>query len=167
MKKEQQARIHIHETFSYGIIYVYSIPTDTHRGRLKIGSATVKELNPTQEYIEQAAHERIQQQTKTADIPYRLEHAERAVTNDGRYFSDRQVHEVLKRSNYDRKSENVNNTRSEWFEINIEVAKKAIQAVKEGRAARSTSERKSSAVTPIQFRPNQRLAMRRYWLLCG
>lgn len=154
MKKEVQAH-HIHETFSYGIIYVYSIPDKKHEGRLKIGSATVRASNPTPEDINQAAHERIQQQTKTADIPYALEYAELAITSKGEYFSDHQVHEVLQRSGYNRKTESVKNTRSEWFEINTEVVKNAIRAVKEGRVALSSEEKITSHFSPFQFRPNQ------------
>ena len=62
----------INETFSYGVIYVYSIPDEKHKDRLKIGSATTTSSKPTQEEIYSVAHERIQQQTKTADIPYTL-----------------------------------------------------------------------------------------------
>jgi len=102
----------INETFSYGVIYVYSIPDEKHKGRLKIGSATIIDTNPTQENIDSAAHGRIKQQTKTADISYVLEHAELSVTNDGKYFSDYDVHEVLKRSGYERKSESVKNSHS-------------------------------------------------------
>ena len=58
----------INETFSYGIIYVYSIPDEKHTGRLKIGSATIKSNNPTQEEIDYVAHVRIKQQTKTHAI---------------------------------------------------------------------------------------------------
>ena len=145
----------INKTFSYGVVYVYSIPGNTHKGRLKIGSATVKANKPTPEDVSRAAHERIHQQTKTADIPYVLEHAELAITNDQKYFSDYDVHEVLKRSGYERKSESTQNARSEWFEINIEVAKNAILAVKEGRTALLTEERLALHTSPFQFRPNQ------------
>lgn len=155
MNTNHQSRTQVHETFSYGIVYIYSIPGDTHKGRLKIGSATVKVAHPTPEDIQQAAHERIKQQTKTADIPYILEHAELAVTNENNYFSDHHVHEVLKRSGYERKTESVKNARSEWFEVNLEIAKRAIQAVKEGRTSLSSQEKASSHVTPFQFRPNQ------------
>lgn len=155
MNMHHQSKTQVHETFSYGIVYVYSIPGDTHKGRLKIGSATVKAANPTPEDIQQAAHERIKQQTKTADIPYTLEHAELAVTKENTYFSDHHVHEVLKRSGYERKTESVKNARSEWFEVTIEVAKCAIQAVKEGRTSLSSQEKVFSHITSFQFRPNQ------------
>lgn len=144
----------INETFSYGVIYVYSIRDEKHEGRLKIGSATVSSSSTTQENINLVANERIKQQTKTADISYFLEHAELAVTNDGVYFSDHNVHEVLKRSGYERKAEN-KNSHSEWFEVNLEVAKKAIQAVKEGRTALSTKEKITNQTYLFPFRPNQ------------
>ncbi|MFA7173964.1 MAG: Eco57I restriction-modification methylase domain-containing protein [Kiritimatiellia bacterium] len=158
-KKEAGVPIAIHDTFSYGVIYVYSIPGGTHKGRLKIGSATVQGINPTQADIDAAAHARIGQQTKTADIPFTLEHAELALTNDGNYFRDHHVHSVLERSGYKRKAENVRNTHSEWFEVGLDKTKSAITAVKEGREALSTRERNRKHITPFQFRPNQRQAI--------
>jgi superfamily II DNA or RNA helicase len=149
----------IGETFSNGVIYVYSIPDKKHKGRLKVGSATITTVNPTQENIDSAAHERIKQQTKTADIPYRLEHAELAITHDNIFFSDHDVHEVLKRSGYKRKSESTKNSRSEWFEISLELARSAIQATKEGRTALSTIERTAPTTIEFPFRPNQREAI--------
>lgn len=149
----------IHQTFSYGVVYVYSIPDDRHRGRLKIGGATVTSSSPTQAEIDAAAHERIKKQTKTADIPYKLEHAELSVTVNGYYFSDHEVHEILKRSGYSRRSENTRNAHSEWFEIEIETAKNAIRAAKEGRKSLSTIERTGNVSTEFPFRPNQRDAI--------
>lgn len=149
----------IHETFSYGVVYVYSIPDGRHNGRLKIGGATLVSQSPTQVEIETAAHERIKQQTKTADIPYKLEHAELTLTKNGGYFSDYDVHEILKRSGYRRRSENTNNAHSEWFEVDLQTAKNAIQAAKEERKSLSTVERTSVETTDFPFRPNQRDAI--------
>ena len=149
----------IHETFSYGIIYIYSIPGDKHKGRLKIGAATVKTSNPTQNDIDVAANERIQKQTLTADIHYKLEHAELAVTKNGEYFSDHKVHDVLFRSGYQRKAEN-KNSRSEWFEIGLETAKNAIKAVKEDRKSLTTNEQTKTVVIEFPFRPNQLAAIK-------
>lgn len=145
----------INQTFSYGIIYVYSIPDKKHAGRLKIGRATLTSSDTTQGSINAAATARIEQQTKTADIAYQLEHAELAVTNSGEFFSDTDVHNVLIRSGYERKAESVKNARSEWFEVTLDVAKSAITAVKNGRSALTTREKQSSVATPFQFRPNQ------------
>lgn len=145
----------IRETFSYGVIYVYSIPGEQHQGRLKVGSATVGSLNPTQKQIEEAAHQRIQQQTKTADIKYNLEYATLALTDDHEYLSDYTVHSILVRSGFERKSENVKNSHSEWFEVDLATAKNAIQAAKEGRAALNTDERLKDIHQQFDFRPNQ------------
>jgi type I site-specific restriction endonuclease len=149
----------VHATFSYGVVYVYSIPGDQHKGRLKIGGATLTTDKPTKQTIDAAAHERIKQQTKTADVPYQLEHAELTVANDGTYFSDYDVHEILKRSGYSRKAENTKNSHSEWFEISLETAKKAIQAAKEGREALTTLEKTGVSTNEFPFRPNQRDAI--------
>lgn len=149
------------ETFSYGVVYVYSIPDEHHKGRLKIGATTISSSNTTQDAVNASAHERIKQQTKTADIPYVLEHAELAVKNDGSYFSDYEVHEVLKRSGYERRFENIRNSHSEWFEVTLDIAKNAIQAVKEGRKALTTGERLVHNKTQFPFRPNQRDAIDR------
>lgn len=145
----------INDTFSYGVIYVYSIPGDQHKGRLKIGSATLISSEPTQEQVEEAAHRRIKQQTKTADIRYNLEFATLALTNNNEYLPDYAVHDVLIRSGFERKSENTQNYHSEWFEIDLTTAKNAIQAAKEGRAALNTNERLTASHQQFVFRPNQ------------
>lgn len=145
----------IHPTFSYGVVYVYSIPDERHSGRLKIGSATVGSSNPTLDEIMAAARSRIDQQTKTADVRYNLEHAELALTDNNQYFSDTDVHEVLTRSGYNRKSENTQNYRSEWFEIDLETAKNAIKATKAGREALNTVEKTGKLYAEFPFRPNQ------------
>lgn len=151
----------IHDTFSHGIIYVYSIPGKKHAGRLKIGRATLSSSDTSETSINAAATARIEQQTKTADISYTLEHAELAITNDGEFFSDTEVHNVLMRSGYERKAENVKNARSEWFEVDLEAAKKAIQAVKEGRSALTAKEKTEKGTPKIVFRPNQEEAIKR------
>lgn len=153
--KEKLQSTVISETFSLGVVYVYSIPLGSHKGRLKIGSATTNHPNPTEDEIKFAAVQRIKQQTKTADISFTLEHVELAVTNKGNYFADGDVHQVLIRSGYKRKSENVKNVRSEWFEVDLEKAKNAIKAVKEGRQALTTEEKVKSKTTEFPFRPNQ------------
>lgn len=154
LKSDQQIDQTIHSTFSYGVIYVYSIPDIQHSGRLKIGSATVNLDNPSEKEIEQAAHDRIRQQTKTADVHYQLEYSTLAVTKAGEYLSDYMVHNVLKRSGYERQSENVKNSHSEWFKIDLTTARNAIQAAKEDRAA-LVSDEKVSKIRTFDFRPNQ------------
>lgn len=145
----------IHNTFSYGVIYIYSIPGDQHRGRLKIGSATVSVDKPTQDDIDKAARERISQQTKTADVRYTLEYATLALTDSQKYLTDHTVHGVLRRSGYERVSENVKNSHSEWFKVDLATAKNAIQAAKEGRAALNSNEMLKDILQEFDFRPNQ------------
>jgi len=158
--KQNYKSNNINETFSYGIIYIYSIPLPGWSGRLKIGSTTTDIHNPTKEDIEAAAvHNRIKSQTQTADVPYNVEHVELAVTKKGNYFSDQDVHNVLMRSGFKRKAKHTKNSRSEWFEINLDVAESAIRAVKEGRKALETKERIFSPVSSFPFRPNQRDAI--------
>tara|TARA_B100000745_G_scaffold300210_2_gene253258 strand:- start:1678 stop:5649 length:3972 start_codon:yes stop_codon:yes gene_type:complete len=149
----------ISETFSHRIIYVYSIPLDTHKGRLKIGSATLSSPDTSEASIRAAAEERIKQQTKTADIPYVLEHAEISIGSNKESFSDHDVHQVLFRSGFERKSENVNNAHSEWFEVDLDIALNAIQAVKDGKGALTTKEKTSQTKSEFPFRPNQRAAI--------
>ncbi len=161
MSENSHAEQTIHSTFSYGVIYIYSIPGEQHAGRLKIGAATVNSINPTQAEIDEAAHHRIRQQTKTADIRYRLEFATLGLTSDRHYLSDYMVHNVLIRSGYERSPENANNSRSEWFRVDLATAKNAIQAAKEGRAALNTDERLIDIVQQFDFRPNQLDAIER------
>ena len=145
----------INPTFSYGVIYVYSIPGEQHKGRLKVGSATVSSLHPTQDDIESAAHQRIKQQTKTADIRYVLEYATLALTDNNEYLSDHVVHDVLKRSGFDRSPENAGNPHSEWFKIDLATAISAIRAAKEGRLALLNTEKNTENIITFDFRPNQ------------
>jgi len=149
----------MHETFSYGVIYIYSIPDEKHKGRLKIGSATINSRDPKKDEIEASARSRIDRQTKTADVQYVLEHAELAITNDKNHFSDTEVHNVLISSGFPRKAENTKNNHSEWFEIDLATVKNAINATKEGRTALSFSENRSRNIIPFVFRPNQRDAI--------
>jgi|SRR5680860_169446 len=150
----------INETFSYGIIYIYSVPLPYWEGRLKIGSTTINIPNPTQQDIEIAAKgNRIKNQTQTADVPFKLEYAVLSVTDNDDYFSDQDVHNVLIRSGFPRKAKSTDNLKSEWFEVSLEVAKSAIQAVKEGREALTTKERTAHKISQFTFRPNQRDAI--------
>ena len=141
----------IQNPYSWRGIYVYEIPDQDHKGRLKIGEVKLSEPSA----IEATFVTRIKQQTQTADIQFNLLHFELAVKEDGTIFTDHDVHEVLERSNYPRTS-NTNNPKSEWFKINLETAKNAIKAVKEGKKAIGNKSR-SGEVDNVEFRfrPNQ------------
>lgn len=160
----------IFDTYSYGIVYAYTIPDESHKGRVKIGSATYDgplddPLNPTvdeQEGINEAAKKRINQQTKTTDTNYHLEYAYISITKDNKYFNDYTVHNILKRSGYERKSINTKNEHSEWFEIPTSLAKEAILAAIDGKKALSTAQiTAANEVEQIELRPSQEDAIKR------
>jgi hypothetical protein len=101
----------ISSTFDYNVIYIYTISDEAHRGRLKIGDATLKldkfdflDEKERKEKMRLAAKGRINQQTKTADIEYELLHCELAITNKRGVFRDHEVHNILLRSDYEKKS---------------------------------------------------------------
>ncbi len=147
------------------LIYVFRIPDATHNDCLKIGEATFEDGNitlpPNSAALNKAARARINQYTKTAGIAYDLLHTEIAITVRGGAvlgFNDKEVHDVLLRSGIKRKVFDQVNGANEWFCCDLETAKKAIAAVKEGRKALHASDI-TVGRSPIQFRPEQREAI--------
>ena len=127
----------ITDTFDYNVVYVYTIPGSTHRGRLKIGDATLKldrfdflDEKEREKKMRRAAKDRIDQQTQTADIEYELLHCELAITKNKTVFRDYDVHNILLRSGYEKKS--IRKGAREWFEAPLETAIASIEAAKEG-----------------------------------
>lgn len=155
--------------FEYKVIYIFTINDEKHRGYLKIGDATlhtdnsVDKLAPNSRELNQAAKKRIDEYTKTAGIAYQLLHTELAVYTvmvDGKpqikAFRDHDVHAVLKNSGLDNVSIG-ETTGREWFEVDLETAKKAIDAVKKHEANLSNTNTKR--FIPIVFRPEQEEAI--------
>lgn len=147
------------------LIYVFRIPDEAHSDCLKIGEATFDDGNitlpPNSSALNKAATARIDQYTKTAGITYELLHTEIAIfVRDGRLaaVNDKEVHDVLLRSGIKRKVFDKVNGANEWFCCDLETAKRAIAAVKEGRKALKGSE-VTVGQSPIQFRPEQREAI--------
>lgn len=147
------------------LIYVFRIPDEAHSDCLKIGEATFDDGNitlpPNSSALNKAAKARIDQYTKTAGITYELLHTEIAIfVRDGRLaaVNDKEVHDVLLRSGIKRKVFDKVNGANEWFCCDLETAKRAIAAVKEGRKALKGSE-VTVGQSPIQFRPEQREAI--------
>lgn len=142
-------------TMSYRLIYIFAIHDKDHEGYLKIGDTTFdstksyKQLPPNCEELNQAARDRIDDYTKTAMVAYDLQYTELArkvVTfSDGEVetslFRDKRVHDVLYRSGYTSKNFWFSDRTSEWFEVPLSVAIRAIQAVKEGRTALTAAEK--------------------------
>ena len=160
-------------TFEYKLIYVFRINDKAHEGLLKIGEATCHtdknpdELVPNCNVLNVAAKKRINQYTTTAGIVYELLHTELArhmVIKKGKNrleaFSDHDVHKVLERTGIKRHYFDAQNKANEWFKVDLETAKKAINAVKEGRSSLLSSE-VSEGKSPIIFRPEQADAIRK------
>ena len=161
------------KTFEYKLIYVFRINDKAHKGLLKIGEATCstdknpEEIVPNSNLLNVAAKKRINQYTTTAGIAYELLYTELArhyITKNGQKkleaFSDHDVHNVLERSGIKRHYFDIQNKANEWFEVDLETAKKAINAVKEGRSSLLSSE-VSEGKSPIIFRPEQADAIRK------
>lgn len=105
----------------------------------KIGEASTPaddleaDWTPNSDFLRSVADRRLDAYMKTSGVPYVLHWAELAYIKETReWFHDYDVHKVLQRSNY-RKSDLL--TGSEWYKVDVETAKKAIKAVKEGRQA--------------------------------
>ncbi len=157
--------------FKRKLIYIFSIQDDSHKGLLKIGEATIEvdtpidKLPPNCSALNKAAKDRINQYTNTAGITYNLLHTELAIhtikDKNGneilKSFRDHAVHRVLMASGISKKTIN-NTTGSEWFEVDLETAQKAIQAVKQCKTSISTINTAITA-TPIVFRPEQIIAI--------
>lgn len=134
-------------TARYNLIYVFSIEDNKHKGILKIGKASLdshssmKQLTPNCDELNYAAKKRIDEETKTALIDYKLLHTELAVRqvlmpgDDTPYISsfiDKDVHKVLYNSEFRSVKFKESGMDSEWFEVDLETAKAAISAVKNG-----------------------------------
>ena len=75
-----------------------------------------------------------------------------------RSFNDKEVHAVLERSGVKRKLFDKENKANEWFITTLDVVKRAIAAVKEGKESLSPGE-VTNGRSPIAFRPEQREAI--------
>ena len=151
-------------TFEYKLIYVFRINDVTHKGVLKIGDATLKTskkydaFQPSCHELNAAAKKRIDEYTVTAGITYELLYTEIAVyldsSNNLKAFRDHMVHNVLKRSGVKNVYFDKAHRQNEWFECDLETAKKAIKAVKDGKTALDGCEITTNQ-SPIILRPEQ------------
>lgn len=152
------------KAFEYKVIYIFTVEDTIHAGLVKIGDATLKtntsidKLVPNCRELNQASLNRIKKYTGTAGLIPRLLWSEVAVrtvkqsdnTLKLEAFRDHQVHSVLKNSGIN--PQKLSNSR-EWFAVDIETAKKAIEAVKNNYANLSNSD--AVKHQPIIFRPEQ------------
>ena len=152
------------------LIYIFRINDEAHQDCLKIGETSLDDdsvdvftLQPNSKILNASARNRIDQYTKTAGISYELLYTESALFARGRhfgYFNDKEVHQVLLRSGVKRKEFKGISHGTEWFCTNLETAKRAIKAVKEGRKALTVNE-VITGQSPIVFRPEQEEAIQK------
>ncbi|WP_370839175.1 Eco57I restriction-modification methylase domain-containing protein [Intestinibacter bartlettii] len=159
-------------SFDYKVIYIFEIQDEVHRGLLKIGDATLKsdtpidKLPPNCKELNQAALKRIKSYTNTAGITPKLLYTELAIRTihdkkDGllklEAFRDHDVHSVLKNSGISYYKKFKGSTGKEWFQIDLQTALNAIEAVKNNSANLSNTE--NVKFVPIVFRPEQLTAI--------
>ena len=148
------------------LIYIFAIGDDWHKDCLKIGETTLDDDNgdllaPNDPLLQEAARKRIDQYTKTAGIPYQLLHTELTIYIKGGAvcsFNDKQVHTVLERSGIKKKVFDTVKGANEWYCCDLETAKKAIRAVKNGHLSLNPGDI-TTKQTPIVFRPEQTSAI--------
>lgn len=148
-------------TFKNSLIYIFRINDTAHKGCVKIGEATAPDgfFNPNSKELNDAAKKRINSYTKTAGIKYELLYTEAtAYIKNGHWmsFNDKQVHDLLLRSNI--KKECFGTNANEWFRCDLNTAIKAIEAVKNGQSS-LTPNQKSEKKSPVDFRPEQQRAI--------
>lgn len=113
-----------------------------------------KQLPPNCAELNCAARDRIDQYTKTAMVEYDLQYTELARrtvtfpdgTTDTELFDDDDVHNVLYNSGFSARKFSNSNQDSEWFEVPLSVAIRAIRAVKEGRTALTAAEKSEGQI---------------------
>lgn len=95
-------------------IYVYElIGIPTHIGLLKVG------------YTVRISEKRIDEQTKTAGIKYKILLEESAMRNDGTAFIDKDVHRLLRKKK-------IKNPEGEWFKCSLKEIKSTLIEIKSG-----------------------------------
>ena len=157
------------DSFEYKLIYIFAVNDEAHKGLLKIGDATLQtdkgidELPANSHDLNQAAMARIKQYTNTAGISVKLLHTELAIkiTKEDdiptvKAFRDHDVHRVLVNSGI-KKKKLLNSTSREWFELDLETALKAVDAVKKNKS--NLGNVNMDGYVPIVFRPEQEEAI--------
>lgn len=147
-------------------IYIFAINDEYHKDCLKIGETTLDEdissfPQPNDPLLIKAAHKRINQYTQTAGVAYSLLWTEMTayIANGSiQNFNDKQVHMVLSRSGIKKKVFDQVKGANEWYCCDLNTAKQAIQAVKQGHTSLNSNQI-TQGQSPIIFRPEQRKAI--------
>ncbi|HEL1756808.1 TPA: Eco57I restriction-modification methylase domain-containing protein [Streptococcus suis] len=150
-------------------IYIQTVNNESGQfnafeGTQKIGEGSVSsddietDWSPNSDFLRTVAPKRINQYMKTSGLPYTLGWVELAYKKATKsWFHDYDVHNVLKRSGI-KQAELLEGT--EWFKTDLETAKAAIKAVKEGRNYLNITAKESFIEEPvITLRPEQEAAV--------
>lgn len=151
-------------TYNFKLIYIFKIDDELHKGILKIGESTlntnksINELVDNCEELNDSARNRIRQYTNTIGVQEDLLYTTLAIDNKKRTFKDKDIHRVLKNSGIIKHDFGNDKDPEEWYETNLETAKNAINAVKEGRKCLNRTEIDEEH-EDIEFRPEQKAAI--------
>lgn len=150
-------------------IYIQTVDNESglfgaFEGTQKIGEGSVSEdleadWSINSHYLRREASKRINQYMKTSGLPYTIGWAELAYRKSNKtWFHDYDVHNVLKRSGI-KQAEHLEG--NEWFKTDLETAKLAIKAVKEGHNYLNLSPAEANLVEEqlITLRPEQTAAV--------
>ncbi|SMH68808.1 Type III restriction-modification system, restriction subunit [Latilactobacillus curvatus] len=153
------------DNFERTMIYIQTADNSNgmwpaYEGAEKIGETTApredveQDWRPNSDFLRMQTQKRLNGYMKTAGVPAVIDWAELAYikgegSKPGRWFNDKTVHEVLKRSGY-KHQPHLEGT--EWFHIDLESAKAAIKAVKDGKL---TLDQRTNETEEIVLRPEQ------------
>ena len=115
-------------------IYAYTDFNPAYKDMLKVGYTTID------------VAQRVAQQYPTARpgaLPYKIVYSENAIRKDGSFFTDHDVHRILKKKG-------LINTGGEWFKCTVDDLKAAVIAVKMGY------ENEENRTETFQMRPEQK-----------
>ncbi len=151
-------------------IYVQTVNNESGKfaafeGAQKIGEGTVAsddieaDWTANSDFLRSVAPKRIKQYMTTSGLPFELGWVELAYKKSTKsWFHDHDVHDVLKRSGIGHPEHLEGN---EWFETDLETAKEAIKAVKDGRSFISETQAAYKAEkVKITLRPEQDAAVK-------
>lgn len=161
--------LEMYSTATRKFIYIQTVKNENglfnaYDGSHKIGEGSISEddleadWSPNSDFLREAAPKRIKQYMTTSGLPYTLGWVELAYKKSTKtWFHDKDVHKVLTRSGINHSKYLEGN---EWFETDLETAKQAIKAVKEGREyLQNIIEKTPQAETRIELRPEQKEAV--------
>ena len=164
--KEPERNNELYQTAIRKLIYVQTADNKNgmwpaYNGLEKIGDASIDgyemDNRPNSEDLRSVAERRINEYMKTAGVPHKLQWAELAYRKfDHSWFRDYDVHDVLERSGIEKTEVTEGN---EWYKTDVDTAKKAIQAVKEGKRSIDAPDHK--AKIEIVLRPEQSDAVKK------